>query len=96
MSAGPFSIGSNVWPGISKMIEESAEVLQVTGKLMGTGGAVDHWDGSNLRERLQEEIADAQAAQQFVIETNGLDHSAITNRFREKLELFRRWHREQA
>ena len=91
-----FSIGATEWPGISKLIEESAEVLQVTGKLMGTGGAVDHWDGSNLRDRLQEEIADAQAAQQFVIETNELDHAAIAARARDKLELFRRWHREQA
>lgn len=29
-----FSIGSKRWPGISKLIEECGEVLQIAGKLM--------------------------------------------------------------
>ncbi len=37
-ASGDFSIGSDIWPGISKLIEEAAEVGQVCGKLIGSGG----------------------------------------------------------
>lgn len=69
----PYSIGSDAWPGLSKLIEECGETIQVAGKLMGTGGAVEHWDGSNLGDRLIEEIGDLQAAIEFFVETNDLD-----------------------
>ena len=44
-----FSIGSKRWPGISKVIEEFAEVIEVCGKLMGARGAEVHFSGKNLR-----------------------------------------------
>ena len=53
-----FAIGALVWPGISKLLEEAGEVVQVGGKLLGTDGAEGHWDGSNLRTRLEDEIAE--------------------------------------
>src|ERR1700722_7934464 len=81
-----FAIGSKVWPGLSKLIEECGEVVQVCGKLLGTGGASAHWDGSDLRERLTEEIADVLAAARFVILHNGLDEAAIAKRTNEKLK----------
>lgn len=93
--SSPFSIGGKVWPGISKLIEEAGEVQQVAGKLLGTGGAVEHWDGSNLRDRLQEEIADVMAACQFVAEANQLDVDGIARRVDAKLATFHKWHREQ-
>lgn len=93
--SGPYSIGSDHWPGISKLAEESGEVQQVIGKLIGTGGANEHWDGSNLHERLQEEMADVMAACQFVIEANGLDAARIAERVRTKLETFWAWHKER-
>lgn len=96
MSAGPYSIGSTVWPGLSKLIEEMGECQQVAGKLIATGGEPQHWDGTDLRERLTEEIADALAACRFVAEANGLDIQAIDARARKKVELFRKWHEEQA
>lgn len=91
--AGPYSIGSDVWPGLSKLIEECGEVVQVAGKLLGTGGNTNHWDGTDLRERLQEEVADVIAAAQFVVEQCKLDPYVINDRTREKLLLFDMWHR---
>lgn len=90
--SGPFSIGSKIWPGISKLAEESGEVLQVIGKLIGSGGEIMHWDGSNLRERLEEEVGDVLAAAEFVAEKNGLDRQRIEARTRAKLALFEKWH----
>lgn len=92
--APPFAIGSNVWPGLAKLNEECCEVGQVIGKLMATGGAAEHWDGSNLHVRLEEEIADVMAATNFVVERNGLSHSAIIARVQAKLALFDKWHCE--
>lgn len=91
MSAGPYSIGSDRWPGLSKLIEEAAEVVQVGGKLIGSGGEVAHFDGSNLKRRLEEEIADLMAATNFFVERNGLDNGAIIRRVQTKLALFDRW-----
>jgi hypothetical protein len=47
--AGPYSIGSTVWPGLSKLVEEMGEVGQVVGKLIATGGDPAHRDGTDLR-----------------------------------------------
>lgn len=89
-----FAIGSPVWPGLSKLTEESGEVQQVIGKLMGTGGAIQHWDGSNLQERLIEEMGDCWAALQFVASKNNLDMGAIERRRAKKLALFNQWHED--
>jgi hypothetical protein len=40
--------------------DPSDEVLQVAGKLIAIHGEEAHWDGSNLRQRLQEEMGDDQ------------------------------------
>ena len=93
--AGPFSIGGILWPGLSKLMEEAGEVCQVIGKLVGTGGETQHWDGTNLRDRLEEEIADVLAACQYVIEHNGLDRGSISARVQKKRTLFEKWHVEQ-
>jgi len=95
MSAGAFSIGGRTWPGLSKLIEEAGEVLQVAGKLIATGGLAQHWDGSNLRERLQEELGDLTAAVRFFARVNNLDEDVIARRAREKEKTFWQWHTEQ-
>lgn len=95
MSAGDYSIGSRMWPGISKLIEEASEVGQVCGKLIGSGGDPNHWDGTNLRHRLEDEIGDLLAAIEYVTEHNALGTAAITARHREKFALFEIWHREE-
>lgn len=95
--AGPYSIGSTHWPGLSKLIEECGQTLQICGKLLGTGGAVEHWDGEgNLKNRLEDELADLTAAIQFVQFACGLDAVSIELRVEEKLERFELWHREQS
>jgi NTP pyrophosphatase (non-canonical NTP hydrolase) len=95
MSAGPYSIGSKLWPGLSKLIEECGEVGQVAGKLIATGGVPAHWDGSNLRERLLEELADLRAAITFVAQVNQLGDDVMNARAQKKLDQFWAWHREQ-
>lgn len=87
-----FSIGSSEWPGLSKLVEEAGEVGQVIGKLMGTSGEIHHWDGSNLKECLEEEIADVIAAVLFVSKHNPLDNDRIDLRVQKKLALFEKWH----
>ncbi len=90
----PYSIGSSHWTGLSKLIEEAGEVSQVCGKILGTGGTEEHWDGSNLRVRLEEELADLTAAIAFVTSRNKLDHEVIQKRASAKLALFGDWHEE--
>jgi hypothetical protein len=62
--SGDFSIGSKVWPGASKVIEEIGELMQVLGKLIAVAGDTKHWDG-DLRPRLVEEMGDLTAALMF-------------------------------
>lgn len=93
-----FAIGSPEWPGLSKLAEESGEALQVIGKLLGSGGNVNHWDGTNLRDRLIEETGDVLAAAEFVAKANGF-YERAQERARLKLRMFWKWHgsdREEA
>lgn len=89
--AGPFSIGSDHWPGVAKLLEEMGEAAQVLGKLIAAGGDPNHWDGTNLVDRMVEELGDLSAAIEFVITTNGLDADAIDARAAQKLAVFRHW-----
>lgn len=93
--AGMFSIGSTAWPGLSKLIEECGEVAQVVGKIIGAYPEVEHWDGTNLRTRLEEELADLSAAIVFVKQRCGLNEAVIEQRTALKLCTFQRWHAEQ-
>lgn len=92
---GSFSIGSTVWPGFSKLIEEMGELQQVLGKFIALAGDFEHWDGSDLRLRLHDEMADVKAALWFVEWVNGLDTERIDQRCGQKKSLFMRWHHEQ-
>lgn len=91
-SAGPYSIGSDTWPGVSKVLEEAGEIIQVLSKLIGAGGVVEHWDGTNLRDRITEELGDLKAAIRFFEEHNDVDTFAIAVREQKKFEQFVRWH----
>jgi len=88
-----FAIGSPRWPGVSKITEEAGEVQQVIGKLLGTGGERNHWDGSDLRQRLIEEVGDVLAAADFVAIANDFE-AEVRERARQKLALFFKWHGE--
>lgn len=87
-----FAIGDKEWPGISKLIEEAGEVQQVCGKLMGTQGKENHWDGTNLKVRIEQEIADLVAACNFVITHCQLDSVSISQRIVAKIGTFDNWH----
>jgi NTP pyrophosphatase (non-canonical NTP hydrolase) len=96
---GPYSIGSDIWPGLAKLAEECGEVVQVIGKLIALGGAdpndfYRHWDGSNPVQRLIEEMGDVRAAMIFVCEQNGLSKALVHERADVKLALFRQWQSE--
>lgn len=91
-----FYIGSRRWPGITKLIEECAEVIQVASKLMASLGEVMHWDGTNLKVRLEEECGDVLGAIRFVVARCGLDGARVEERALRKLALFEQWQFEQA
>jgi NTP pyrophosphatase (non-canonical NTP hydrolase) len=91
--AGPYEIGSEVWPGLAKLAEEAGEVVQVAAKIIGASGRDRYYDGTDLRRRLIEECGDLTAAIAFFTETNDLGR-AVDKRAAEKLTLLRRWHAE--
>ena len=95
MTIAKFAIGAEVWPGVSKLLEEAGEVVQVGGKLLGTDGVEEHWDGTNLRTRLEDELADLAAAIEFVRSENHLDRERMAERTAAKLQTFRVWHRDE-
>lgn len=92
---GDFSIGSAVWPGISKLVEECGEVTQVAGKLLGAHGERAHRDGSDLKTRLEFELGDLMGAVGFVIKHCGLDEAVVCAQATKKERLFEQWHGEQ-
>jgi NTP pyrophosphatase (non-canonical NTP hydrolase) len=92
--SGDFSIGGKVWPGISKLVEEAGEVIQVCGKLIALRGGTAHWDGSDLAERLESELGDLIAAASFVMRHNGLDEERVIAQADRKIDLFETWHAE--
>lgn len=80
------------YDGLVKLTEECGEVVQVAMKRVAFDGEGDiHWDGTNLKERLEEEIADVRAACRAVMENHGLDTLAISRRELQKLATFRYW-----
>lgn len=91
--SGDFSIGGQLWPGLSKLIEECGEVMQVAGKLIGSEGNTAHWSG-DLNQMLIEELGDLAAAMEFFVQENGLDRGAIRARLEKKVERFETWHRD--
>ena len=89
-----FAFGSSVWPGVAKLIEETGELQQVLGKLIQTRGEPEHWDGTNLRVRLEEEVAAAMAALKFVMTYTELSEVNILCRAARKFTQFEEWHKD--
>lgn len=93
-----FEIGAQKWPGLSKLVEECGEVLQVVGKIIATRGDTKHWDGGPpLDERLLDEMADLMAAIQFV-STHNFTRSQVFElhkRATVKFDRFMRWHEDE-
>lgn len=92
--AAAFSIGADRWPGLTKLVEEAGEMLQVVGKIMATGGEVEHWDGSNLADRLTDELGDLLAAIYYVADKSEISRVAVSRRRATKTDRFVGWHNE--
>jgi NTP pyrophosphatase (non-canonical NTP hydrolase) len=80
--------------GLAKLIEEAGEVVQVAGKVLAYGLG-PHPDGTILKTRIEDEIADVEAALMFVSRSLDLDEDRITERRLRKLNLFLEWDADQ-
>ena len=80
-----------IWLGIHKLTEEAGELLQVLGKLNVFPNGDHPDDKGDLIFRLENEIADVQAAIQYLIDTNGLNKHKIGMRRHLKLKKFNQW-----
>lgn len=88
-----YSIGSDQLPGLAKLAEECGELLQVIGKIIAMGHMGYHPDGGKeLSVRLNEELADVDAAMHFFRQHNILDDDAHRERRHEKMRKFKNWH----
>lgn len=93
----PFAIGSDIWPGLSKLAEECGETVQIIGKIMAFPDG-DHPDGAgHLAERLENEMADLNAAIMYVKYSNSqeIDHRRFREKRLRKLDRFFGWHDQE-
>lgn len=77
--------------GLSKLVEEAGEVLQVAGKLQAYPSGVHPDGGKDLHLRLEDELADLYAAMKVVEVKFKLNRRGISLRSAEKLILFMKW-----
>lgn len=71
--------------GLTKMIEECGELIQIAAKKQAFMQTDDHPDGKgSMKERLEEEIADVVASTGYVVDSFGLDKVAIFERVQKK------------
>lgn len=91
----PYMIGASLWPGLAKIQEEAGELLEIIGKIQGCGGRNIHWDGSDLRGKLMDELPDVMAAIEYAISANKLPRRGIIDRYTAKLRTFIHWHNER-
>lgn len=79
--------------GLVKLAEECGELVQAAMKKIARSDGEDiHWDGSNLKERLEDEIADVRAACSFVSKHFELSYNRMADRYDRKRDLFEYWH----
>jgi NTP pyrophosphatase (non-canonical NTP hydrolase) len=77
--------------GLSKLIEECGEVIQVAAKLQAYPDG-KHPDGAgDLFLRLEDELADLMAALAFVVEKHKLDEARMFIRGQKKSDLYKQW-----
>ncbi|HTU06252.1 MAG TPA: hypothetical protein VMG13_11935 [Trebonia sp.] len=88
---GPYSIGSDTWPGLSRLAADAAQVVRVACTIMGNRGDTQpEAEADGLRESLQEELGDLRAAIDYVIGKNALDWDAVNRRRDRKRSLYER------
>lgn len=96
MNVGPYTIGSDTWPGMSKLQEEMSELGVVLAKIQSLNGDTDYWRGRDLRTELVDEIGDVAAAVEFFVTHNltGAEQEILSARRDTKLDRFNRWRRD--
>lgn len=77
--------------GLSKLIEEAGEVIQVAGKLLAYPSGTHPDGGEDLYLRLEKELADLSAASVFVRNKLALNNKAMVKRHNKKLRTFEAW-----
>lgn len=95
----PFQMADPVWPGLAKLAEECAEVVQVVMKIIGTAGTLEFRDGQRIeRSRLIEEMGDVVAALRFVQEhaLTLTERDELHRRANAKRALFEQWREVEA
>ena len=85
----PYGIGSDTWPGLSRLAADAAQVVKVACTIIGTGNDT-HQDEAVQRESLQDELGDLRAAIDYVIGKNALDWGAVNKRRDRKRSLYER------
>jgi len=85
----PYGIGSDTWPGLSRLAADAAQVASAARTIISTGNDTDQ-DEAVQRERLQEQLGDLRAAIDYVIGKNALDWAAVNKRRDRKRSLYER------
>lgn len=83
----PYTIEGNTYPGLIKMAEETSGLGVVIAKIIGAGGELTYFDGTDLAVALEDEIADTLAAIHFFLRYNPnlLDHDRINDRINDRI-----------
>jgi NTP pyrophosphatase (non-canonical NTP hydrolase) len=92
----PLAIGSDIWPGLSKLAEECGETVQIIGKIIAFPEG-EHPDGQGpLEDRLTDEMADLFATIIYVRTVNDrIDLTRFQDRVQMKYERFMGWHKQE-
>jgi len=85
----PYGIGSDTWPGLSRLAADAAQVAKAARAIISTGNNTDQ-DAAVQRGSLQEQLGDLRAAIDYVIGKNGLDWAAVNKRRDRKRSLYER------
>ena len=85
----PYGIGSDTWPGLSRLAADAAQVAAAAREIISTGNDTDQ-DAAVQRESLQEQLGDLRAAIDYVIGKNALDWGAVNKRRDRKRSLYER------
>ena len=77
--------------GLTKLMEECGELVQIAAKKVAYPDVEVHPDGQNLNSRLQEEMGDVLAAITFTTAKLGLSMEDVLARAHQKKALYAEW-----
>jgi NTP pyrophosphatase (non-canonical NTP hydrolase) len=77
--------------GLTKLIEECGELIQIAAKQSAYLGDDSHPDGSHMPTRMQEEMGDVLAAIDYVVGSFQLSLKEIDRRRNMKFKTYEKW-----